>query len=493
MNRKKILIFIVTYNAEKTIENVLNRIPDEILRGENHDTDILIIDDSSTDKTFLKANEYKNKHGLENVNILFNPVNLGYGGNQKVGYHYAIQNNFDIVVLLHGDGQYAPEELSRLLNPLINDQADAVFGSRMISGLSAIRGGMPLYKFFANKILTFIQNFILGSKLSEFHSGYRLYKVDILSRIPFESNSNDFDFDTDIIIQLLQKNLRIIELPISTFYGDEICYVSGIDYAYNILKSCILSKFQSLGFFYHPKFDNFSENMVYEGKFGYISSHQIAYDFVEIGDRVLDLASGPGILYGKINEKASHITAIDKYSPSLIKKADESFIQADLDEFDFSKLNSTYDKILMLDIIEHLKDPEAFLIRLRKSLGYRPSILITTGNIGFFVNRILLLFGYFHYGKMGILDKTHTRLFTYRSLRHILRIYGFEIIDFRGIPAPYPKAIGLNSFSRLLLKINETLIRISKGFFSYQIAFIVKPLPTLDQLLKTAESYVNGK
>ena len=275
MTRKKILIFIVTYNAEKTIEKVLSRIPVEVFRCPNYDTHILIIDDSSIDKTFHKAYEYKNNHGIENIKILFNPVNLGYGGNQKVGYHYAIENKFDIVVLLHGDGQYAPEELHRLLDPLINDQADAVFGSRMLSWLGAINGGMPVYKYLGNRVLTFMQNLILGSKLSEFHSGYRLYKVSALKSIPFDSNSNDFDFDTDIIIQFFQRGYKIIEMPIPTFYGDEICYVNGSKYAFNIMKSSILSKFQNFGIFYHPKFDFITENLAYDGKFGYSSSHQI--------------------------------------------------------------------------------------------------------------------------------------------------------------------------------------------------------------------------
>jgi glycosyltransferase involved in cell wall biosynthesis len=488
MNPKKVLIFIVTYNAEKTIKKVLSRIPEEIRDSHNYKTEILIIDDSSRDNTFLEAIDYKNRHGLRNLKILLNPENLGYGGNQKVGYQYAIVNKFDIVVLLHGDGQYAPEELPVLLAPLIDDQVEAVFGSRMIDRMSAIKGGMPLYKYFGNKMLTSLQNLILGSRLSEFHSGYRLYKVSALSSVPFASNSNDFDFDTDIIIQFLQKRFRILELPIPTFYGDEICYVNGVKYAFNIIKSSIVSRLQHFGIFYHPKFDTFSENLVYEGKFGYESSHQIAYDFIEKDDHVLDLASGPGIVPEKISEKTPHITAVDAYMSHLAKKYSESYIQDDLNDFDFSRLDLNFDKILMLDIIEHLKDPEQFLQKLRDSLSHSPLILITTGNIGFFLNRILLLLGYFRYGKVGILDKTHTRLFTFSSLRHILKIYGFEIVSCRGIPAPFPKAIGLNSLSRLLLLINKLFIRVNKGLFSYQIAYIVKPLPSLNQLLDSAEN-----
>ena len=111
------------------------------------------------------------------ITVLYNPVNQGYGGNQKIGYHYAIERGFDFVALLHGDGQYAPEFLPALIEPLLKGEADAVFGSRMMNKRDALKGGMPLYKFVGNRILTSIQNRVLGANLTEFHSGYRVYSV----------------------------------------------------------------------------------------------------------------------------------------------------------------------------------------------------------------------------------------------------------------------------------------------------------------------------
>jgi glycosyltransferase involved in cell wall biosynthesis len=124
--------------------------------------------------------------------VLYNPVNQGYGGNQKIGYHYAIENGFDFVALLHGDGQYAPEMLGALTEPLRQGEADAVFGSRMLVRGDALKGGMPLYKFLGNRILTSVQNRLLGTKLSEFHSGYRVYRVSAIKALPFDRNSNVF-------------------------------------------------------------------------------------------------------------------------------------------------------------------------------------------------------------------------------------------------------------------------------------------------------------
>ena len=146
---KKLLIYIVAYNAEKFIEKTFNRIDESIFK--NYSTEILISEDSSTDKTLEVLKQIRdNNKKIANVSILSNPNNLGYGGNQKIGYYYAIKNNFDYVALLHGDGQYAPEILGELVSSLEKQNAKAVFGSRMISKYGALKGGMPIYKFIGN-------------------------------------------------------------------------------------------------------------------------------------------------------------------------------------------------------------------------------------------------------------------------------------------------------------------------------------------------------
>jgi glycosyltransferase involved in cell wall biosynthesis len=213
---------------------VIRRIPTALL--ERYELDVLIIDDASRDGTFARGFEESRREGVPfRVRVLFNPVNQGYGGNQKLGYRYAIDNGYDLVAMVHGDGQYAPECLPGLLKPFEGEKIGAVFGSRMLTASGALRGGMPLYKFAGNRVLTWIQNRLLRSSLSEFHSGYRLYSVRALQSIPFERNSKDFHFDTEIIIQLLIAKVPIQELPIPTFYGDEICRVNGIAYALNVV------------------------------------------------------------------------------------------------------------------------------------------------------------------------------------------------------------------------------------------------------------------
>src|SRR5438045_6368626 len=233
LGRRRLLIFIVAYNAQTTIAKVLSRIP-RSLRGDN--VEVLIIDDASQDDTFANGLRYQQRDAAFKVTVLRTPENQGYGGNQKLGYRYAIDNGFDIVALVHGDGQYAPEKLPELLAPLVCDEADAVFGSRMIDKWAARAGGMPFYKWIGNQILTAFQNRMLRTALSEFHSGYRLYSTAALAQLPFEKNTNDFHFDTEIIVQLVMKKLRIQELPIPTYYGDGLRHGNGLKDALNVFK-----------------------------------------------------------------------------------------------------------------------------------------------------------------------------------------------------------------------------------------------------------------
>lgn len=236
----RLLIFVVAYNAQQHITKTLDRIPRDWLA--TTDYKILIINDASVDKTSDLIEEYINAHPDIDITALNNDVNLGYGGNQKKGYEYAIQNKYDIVALLHGDGQYAPEYLPQMIEPILKDQAELVLGSRMLDKMKALEGNMPFYKWIGNQTLTFLQNRLLGTNLSEFHTGYRVYKVVALGRIPFSDNSNYFDFDTEIIIQLFDTGSRIKEISIPTFYGDEISYVNGLKYAWLIIKTTVKSR-----------------------------------------------------------------------------------------------------------------------------------------------------------------------------------------------------------------------------------------------------------
>ena len=227
----KIGVLIVAYNAEDTLARVLDRIPQDFAQQIDS---ILVCDDASTDNTHQIGLEYRSGSNLP-LTIVRHEINLGYGGNQKTGYQWALEKNLDAVILLHGDGQYAPEYLPQMVEPIISGRADVVFGSRMITQGGARKGGMPLYKYVGNKILTYLQNSLAKVSLTEWHSGYRAYSVSALRKVNFLKNSDYFDFDSQIILQMIGARQRIAEIEIPTFYGDEISRVNGIKYGLKIL------------------------------------------------------------------------------------------------------------------------------------------------------------------------------------------------------------------------------------------------------------------
>jgi glycosyltransferase involved in cell wall biosynthesis len=492
--RPRVLIFIVAYYAESTILKVLERIPE--LPG--WDTEVLIIDDSSNDATYAHAEQLRRlgtyRHRLT---VLANRVNQGYGGNQKLGYHYAIEQGFDYVALVHGDGQYAPEMLPDLIAPLVRGEADVVLGSRMLRRKDALKGGMPFYKFVGNQLLTWYQNRVLGCQLAEFHTGYKTCTVDLLRRIPFDLNSNVFHFDTEIIIQFLRARARIVEVPIPTHYGDEICRVNGLRYAKDVINASTVARLQNYGLVYRRNFDVESvspDNKHYLPKLSFPSTHSAAVAEVPSGTTVLDFGCGPGHLCAALHAKNCRVIGIDQFRPADASGFDE-FHVTDLNVAPFPRPLRDVDVILLLDIIEHLTSPEAFCDELRRRTqeNLNVKIVISTGNIGFLVTRLMLLCGQFNYNKRGILDLTHTRLFTFASLRRLLKETGFVVEKEIGIPAPIPLVVRSPFWSRWLMRMQRLGMKVSRGLFAYQMFLVVRPLPTLETLLADTHRHSAAK
>jgi len=225
------------YNAEKTILKVLNEIPNDII------DDVILVDDYSTDDTIIIAKEY----GLKN--IIKHEKNLGYGANQKSCYDKALELKADIIIMLHPDYQYTPKLIHSMSYLIANDVYDVVLGSRIL-GKGALKGGMPLYKYVSNRILTFLQNIIINQKLSEYHSGYRAYSSKVLKRINYQANSNDFVFDNQVISQIFMAGFEIAEITCPTKYLPEassINFSSSLKYGIGCLMTSIKYLFHKIG------------------------------------------------------------------------------------------------------------------------------------------------------------------------------------------------------------------------------------------------------
>ena len=218
IKNKKIVLVMPSYNAEKTLAATYNEVDRSIV------DEIILVDDASSDGTVELASEL-------NIRTIVHEKNKGYGGNQKTCYNAALETGADIVIMLHPDYQYDPRLLPAMAHLVATDIYDIVLGSRIL-GRGAIEGGMPRYKYFANRVLTLIENILIGQKLSEYHTGYRAYTRRVLESIPFENNSNDFIFDNEILVQAHSQEFRIGEISCPTRYFAEASSIG-------FYKSCI--------------------------------------------------------------------------------------------------------------------------------------------------------------------------------------------------------------------------------------------------------------
>jgi 2-polyprenyl-3-methyl-5-hydroxy-6-metoxy-1,4-benzoquinol methylase len=315
-----------------------------------------------------------------------------------------------------------------------------------------------------------------------------VYSVDALRRIPFNLNTNDFHFDTEIIIQLVLADLRIKELPIPTYYGDEICHVNGLKYAWHVVGTTARARMQELSLLYDRKFDlaqAVETNVHYEPRLGFESPHTFALEVVEPQARVLDLGCAGGYLGASLRELGCEVTGIDRFPLAEGVELD-AFHLHDLNDPKLPVDVAEFDYVLLLDVVEHLRAPEAFMERLAERMNPQAKLVLSTGNVAFALTRMLLLMGQFNYGKRGILDLTHTRLFTFATLRRLLDGAGFRLLDLSGVPAPFPLALGASRTARALAGVNRGLIRLRKQLFSYQIFVVAQPRPSLGHLLEQA-------
>jgi 2-polyprenyl-3-methyl-5-hydroxy-6-metoxy-1,4-benzoquinol methylase len=382
--------------------------------------------------------------------------------------------------------------LPTLVRALRNSSADAIFGSRMMKSRDALKGGMPFYKFIGNRILSTIQNRLFSTDLSEFHSGYRVYSTRALRAIPFERNTNDFHFDTEIIIQLLFAGKRIIEHPIPTYYGNEICRVDGLRYAGNVLRASLKARLQRHHVFYDRRFDCAAPDgtVRYPSKIDFDSTHSRVYELVPAGSRVLDLGCGGGAVGAALKaHKNCTLVGVDIEREGETELYD-AFIAADLNDGIPDVGSRPFDFVLALDVVEHLSLPEAFLDELRTMTTRWPgvTVILTTGNVGFIAMRLMLLCGRFEYGKRGILDLTHTRLFTFATLRRALLSAGFDIEHTEGVPPPLPLLFDSSVTGRALMVVARALARLRPTLFGFQCLLTAKPRPTLDVLLDNAHT-----
>jgi glycosyltransferase involved in cell wall biosynthesis len=470
--KKRIGILVVAYNAATTLAKVLDRIPEEI---RSDIEEVIVSDDHSQDSTYLVGLGYKLVSDLP-ITLIRQPINLGYGGNQKAGYDLAIEHGLDIVVMLHGDGQYAPESLPDIVAPLIAGEADAVFGSRTMIKGAARKGGMPLYKFVGNRILSRFENAVLGTDLSEFHSGYRAYSVSALKQIPFASNSDGFNFDTQIIIQLHDAGMRIAEVPIPTYYGDEICYVDGLGYAADVTKDVMAYRMQKAGF---GDGSRIALNEEYQLKPSEDSSHGRISTLLQsrAPSRILDLGCSSGLLAERLREMGHQVTGVDLNELEGVRGRTDQFFRADLNDGIPPEVGAGFDIVLGADVLEHLVNPGALLRQARSLMTPGGTAIFCVPNIAHWYPRFRSTLGMFDYDQRGILDSTHLRFFTLRSIRKLIERQGFTIRRVESVGLPFDALEVEDAKAHWLRLADHFLLSVWPTMFGYQFIVEVAPNP----------------
>ena len=255
LNDKKVIVILPAYNAETTLEQTYREIPQDIVDK------VLLVDDHSIDRTVGLARRL----GIETI---LHEKNYGYGRNQKTCYERALKHDADIVVMVHPDYQYTPKLITAMASMIAFDVYDVVLGSRIIGG-KALKGGMPLYKYYANRFLTALENLMLGSKLSEFHTGYRAFSREVLEALPLNDNSDDFVFDNEMLAQIIYFGYRIGEISCPTNYFEEassINFKRSVQYGFGVIHTAFKFFLQRLGMAKYPIFDSNGKKLVLDGK-----------------------------------------------------------------------------------------------------------------------------------------------------------------------------------------------------------------------------------
>ena len=236
LNEKRVVVVLPAYNAEATLLSTYNEIPMNVV------DDVILVDDNSADQTVQLAKQL-------GIFTIVHPENRGYGGNQKTCYQAALDRGADIVVMLHPDYQYTPKLITAMASMIAVDEFDVVLASRIL-GVSALAGGMPVYKYIANRFLTLVQNILVGHKLSEYHTGYRAWSRKTLESLPLLNNSDDFVFDNQMLAQAIYQGFRIGEISCPTRYFPEassINFKRSVSYGMGVLLNSVRFRLQRIG------------------------------------------------------------------------------------------------------------------------------------------------------------------------------------------------------------------------------------------------------
>ncbi len=420
--------------------------------------------------------------GAHRVLIHRLPRESGFGGARKAAFEYGLRKGFDHVVFIRGDGVHAPEALPQLLAPIHSTPARVVIASRMLAGPRSLRAGMGRLRWLVHILATGIENRILGLRLGDYDTGYRVYSCRAIRRIRFQLNNNDRQFDIQILIQLRALQFPIEEVAVlpawSEFNREEL----GIGNAFRSWFSALEYRLHQLHVIRRGRYF-VDEDIRYTLKLSRTGSHMQVVAAIDPGRRVLDLGCSQGLLSRPLKEKDVRVIGVDAGSGEGIAEELEAYYQRDLDAALDLPLGREFDYVVISDVIEHLRNRHQLLVGSRRFLKEGGRLVISTPNIALWFYRLSLFVGRFEYGPRGVLDETHVHLYTRATFRREVVAAGFHVVHERVTALPFEVVFRSTGRSRLVRSISgiyHTLARAWPELFAYQI-ILEAEITTLDE------------
>jgi SAM-dependent methyltransferase len=479
VGESRLLVFVMAHRSETHVCDFFDRIPTRLFN--RRDVHFLVCDDASDDSTLFRLNRWLTDHNVQNVTLIQTGLPQGDGGTQKLGFRAAIDGGFDAVVRLRADHGAPAEYLCSVIDAWNSLRADVL--------VTAGRDGGTWWRRMLSWSVTVLQNRLMDWHLRSSDSEVRVFSTAFLESVPFETNSNGDRFDAEVLTQAKYAGALIEEVTLAEWTTTHRRF--GLRRAMGILATTLQFKAHQMGMLCSLKLRRLTSERYGDKTQVSYSSHALALNVIRAARprTVLDIGCGPGHVAGKCREQGISVTGVDLHQPA--QSVLSEFHAVDLEHDSLPADVWDFDVVLLLDVIEHLADPEKFLLaqrhgqRQRPSVGNSPLFVISTPNVAFIAVRLNLLLGRFNYAERGILDITHKRLFTRCSLLRLLDECGYRVERCHAVGVPFAAVIE-GRLGRVLGRIANHLARWLPALFAFQFLVECRPHPGARQLLDQA-------
>jgi 2-polyprenyl-3-methyl-5-hydroxy-6-metoxy-1,4-benzoquinol methylase len=474
----RIALFVFDCPDTGSLQSLLDRIPRSVAEWFD---EIVIMQERSASRTRPVPRDLLGSPP-ENLQVHRLPRDAGYGGARKAAFEYALLKRFDHVVTMRGDGLHPPEALPGLIHPILLDPMQMVFAFRRLRLPRAPGSWKLIPNLVAHSLATGFQNRLLGLRLRDYHSGYRLYAMHAIERIPFQLDSDDHGFDMQLVIQCRVLGAPVHEVPVGPIWRE---YPSNAVGLVEVLRACRCAIDYRLHQLHAYRLGQYfvDEGVRYTLKRSPTGSHMQIVSAIEQGSRVLDLGCSQGLLARPLREKDVRVTGVDLAPPERQSVELDQYFQRDLELPLELPVGREFDYVVVSDVIEHLRNRGQLLRGARRFLKEGGRLIISTPNIALWFYRLSLLVGRFEYGPRGVLDETHVHLFTRATFRREVERAGFFVLKERVTALPFEIVLESTGRSRLVRSLScfyHALARLWPSMFAYQ-HLIEAEITTLDE------------